>query len=238
MNGNQDEPGITRRPQERPAEPGLPLAGDRNVYDASFAHRFGSLVRRRPIFSAFCVLFAVTAIGGFVFLLSSAKPPPKTDQSRRSPEQPPFNPRPPEIQEALLRATTARKPLKHWIAEVNRRQAKEKEAARPIDLGALTVEAARKLARQKVRVSFTVDSLRDFPGDGSVVVQALGPEHESRTIWYVPDADPGDLVIGKQLTADGIVEVIKHEARVHEGVMFPGFEEIRIRNAKPVEIED
>jgi hypothetical protein len=96
------------------------------------------------------------------------------------------------------------------------------EAAQTLDLAALSWPQALALHGRPVHVRFVVDSLPEAQG-GAVLVEAEGPEHESRTV-RLPGADLLAFRPGDRLEAEGFLAVAWHRGSGE----FPGFVEVRV----------
>jgi hypothetical protein len=104
------------------------------------------------------------------------------------------------------------------------------DLARPIDLYAMTLEEARTLHGYRVEVFLEAGCPVDV-GDGYTMVGGYekddGVSRAVRLRGERHDIDPGDVV-----TADGVLRVIEHDAATVNGVLVPGWIEIRVEQPR------
>src|SRR5262245_2100892 len=100
-----------------------------------------------------------------------------------------------------------------------------------LDLARISYLAALDLEGRVVRVSFTCSSLPCDFGNG-FVVEADGPDHQSRMVWFAKGENPNWTADSH--TVEGVLSVVCHQPSVHDNIRFPGFVEVKIVGARRV----
>jgi hypothetical protein len=104
------------------------------------------------------------------------------------------------------------------------------DLTKPIDLYATTLDQARRLDGYRVEVFLEAGCPPDV-GNGYTMVGGYekedGIERAIRLRGERHDIDPGGVV-----TAEGVLRVVEHDEATVNGVLVPGWAEIRVEQAR------